>query len=40
VGQVSSTFTPVQTTGLRILTSAGNGADDYSRIVELAAYTS
>ena len=39
VGVVSSTFTPVQTTGLRIVTIAGNGANDYSRIVELAAFS-
>jgi hypothetical protein len=40
VGMVSSTFTPVQTTALRITTLAGNGANDYSRIVELAAFGS
>jgi hypothetical protein len=39
-GEINTTFTPVQTTGLRVLTQAGNGADDYSRIVELEAFSS
>ncbi|MCI2416890.1 discoidin domain-containing protein [Saccharopolyspora sp. K220] len=37
-GLVSSTFTPVQTTAVRFLLLAGNGANDYSRIVELGAF--
>ncbi|MGP4014759.1 galactose-binding domain-containing protein [Saccharopolyspora sp. 5N708] len=39
-GLVSSTFNPVQTTAVRILTLAGNGANDYSRIVELGIFGS
>jgi hypothetical protein len=37
-GLAGSTFTPVQTTALRITALAGNGADDYARIVELEAF--
>ncbi|HVX46207.1 MAG TPA: hypothetical protein VHC49_20110 [Mycobacteriales bacterium] len=38
-GHVTTTFTPVSTTALRVNLLVGNGADDYSRIVELAAYS-
>ena len=39
-GIVSTTFAPVQTSRLRVLTLAGNGANDYSRIIELQAFGS
>jgi hypothetical protein len=37
-GLVSSTFTPTLASAVRIWTLAGNGANDYSRIVELEIY--
>lgn len=37
---VTTTFTPVHTTELRVQTLAGNGANDYSRIIELQAFGS
>ncbi|SDI67566.1 discoidin domain-containing protein [Nonomuraea jiangxiensis] len=39
-GVVDTTFEPVRTTDLRVLLLAGNGANDYSRIVELEAFAS
>lgn len=39
-GTVDTTFDPVRTNALRVLMLAGNGANDYSRIVELEAYGS
>lgn len=39
-GLINSTFTPVQTTSVRILALASNGANDYSRIVELGVFGS
>ncbi|WP_063828630.1 discoidin domain-containing protein [Actinopolymorpha alba] len=39
-GLVSTTFAPVATTAVRVVTLAGNGANDYSRIIELEAYAS
>ncbi|TDD55837.1 hypothetical protein E1286_03595 [Nonomuraea terrae] len=39
-GVVDTTFEPVQTNALRVLLLAGNGANDYSRIVELQAFAS
>jgi hypothetical protein len=39
-GVVDTTFAPVKTTALRVLLLACNGANDYSRIVELQAYAS
>ncbi|MEO3869626.1 discoidin domain-containing protein [Nonomuraea sp. B12E4] len=39
-GVVDTTFEPVRTSDLRVLLLAGNGADDYSRIVELEVFAS
>jgi hypothetical protein len=39
-GVVDTTFEPVRTDALRVLLLAGNGSNDYSRIVELQAFAS